>query len=169
MAKDDERPKTVTLGLDELNALIAAGARAAVAEAQAKGTVDALDFDKAMKLIRGGDRPAAKIRHEDCVSPLTGASFRAKVVESKMTPLGRVIDLEDYTWPDGVDVPVSQGGLMPDAHLRAPAETHAHWKYWEFMRRDLNEFASGKAFTRYLLKSEHERRKALDTAPVAAE
>jgi hypothetical protein len=162
MAKDDERAKTITLDTDALDELIRAKVSAGIAEARTKDVVEGDDFDRAMKTIRGGDKPAAPIRYEDCISPLTGCSFRAKIMASRATPLGRVIDLEDYAWPAGIDVPVSQGGLMPDGHLSAPPETHQHWKYWEFLRRDMAEFASGKGFTKYLLRSEAERRKAMD-------
>jgi hypothetical protein len=168
MPKDE--PKTVTMDVDALKALIDAQVRAGIAEAQVKGKADEVDFDKAMKLVRGQDRPSDPITYEECVSPLTGSSFRAKIQTSRTSKQGRVIDLVDYTWPEKIDVPVSQGGMMPDTHLSAPAETHQHWKYWEFMRRDMNEFASGKLFTRYILKAEHERRKAMDAGqPAAAE
>lgn len=167
MAKDE--PKTVTLDLDTLNQLIDAKVKTGVAEAQARQAADGIDFEKAMKLVRGGDKPAAKVWSSDlCVSPLTGCTFKCKLMASRTSAQGRVIDLEEYTYPEGVDVPQSQGGKMPDGHLKAPPEKHAHWKYWEFMRRDLGEFV-GKPFTRYLLKTEHDKRVALDAAPVAAE
>jgi hypothetical protein len=160
--------KTVTLDLDTLKALIASEAKALILQAQAEGAAKGDDFSEQMKLVRGGDRPADPISYEDCVSPLTGAAFRAKIQTSRTSKQGRVIDLVDYTYPDKIDVPQSQGGLMPDAHISAPPEKHAHWKYWEYLRRDMNEFASGKLFTGYITKAEHDRRVAMAAKASAA-
>ncbi len=177
MGKDDaQAPKTITIDTATLNELIDAKVRAGIAEAQAKGVAEGADFERAMGTIRGGDKPAAKVwQSELCESPITGSRFNAKLMESRSTPLGRVVDLENYEFPAGIDVAQQDGGLMPDAHIASPPEVHAHWKYWEFVRRDLIEYASGKPFTRYILKSEADRRRALDAeaakaaSPVAAE
>jgi hypothetical protein len=183
MAKEEnkpvESPRTITVDVDTLNELIDAKVRAGIATAQATARVNADDFAQTMRKVRGQDQPPTPIRHEECESPLTGARFRAKIMASRSSPLGRVIDLEDYTWPDGVTVPQSQGGRMPDEFVSAieapdhPAGAavkakYDHWKYWEFIRVDMNEFASGKPFTRYLLKSEADKRRAMDAEAAAA-
>ena len=175
MAKDEEK-RTVTLDIDALNALIDAKVQARVAEAAAKSTVDATDFERAMREVRGQDRPAAEIRYEDCESPLTGARFRAKIQASRKSALGIVIDITDgYTFPPGVEVPQSRGGIMPDEFVPAVEAPDSesggallvkynHWKYWEFVRRDMIEFAGGKPFVAYLRASEADRRRAEQAA-----
>ncbi len=161
MAKDDEK-KTVTLDVDALNELIQSKIREGLAEARAKDVVEGTDFDAAMRKIRGGDVPPANITYEECISPLTGARFRAKIMASRSSPLGRLVDIsEAYTLSEEYERPMSQGGKMPDSHTTAPKETHEFWKYWEFFRRDALEFV-GKPFTRYLLVSEHEKRTVED-------
>lgn len=156
----------ITLDADALAALVASQVQAQVAIERAKDAVKGADFAEQMKIVRGGDVPPAQIRYEDCVSPLTGAKFRAKIMASPGIPLGRVIDItEGYTLPPEYETPVSSGGKMPDDYIQN-TQKRAHAAYWDFLVRDMREYASGKPFTRYILASEYEKRKALE-APAA--
>jgi hypothetical protein len=162
--KGDEKPKMITMDADALAALVAAQVSAAIAIERAKDAVKGEDFTEQMKRVRGGDVPPAKIRYEDCISPLTGAKFRAKIMHSPGIPLGRVIDItEGYTLPEELGVPQSMGGKMPDDYIQNP-QKRAHDEYWLYQVRDMREYAGGKPFTRYILASEYEKRKALESA-----
>jgi hypothetical protein len=161
----DEKPKMITMDADALAALVAAQVAAQIALERAKDAVKGEDFAEQMKRVRGGDGPPpATIRYEDCISPLTGARFRAKIMASPGIPLGRCIDItEGYTLPPEYEIPVSSGGKMPDDFIQN-TQKREHARYWDFLVRDMREYASGKPFTRYILASEYEKRKALESA-----
>jgi hypothetical protein len=167
MGKEErgDKPETVTLSLRDLEAIV--DARVKAAQTQVAPATPALaddDFEAQMRRMR---KPGARIWYEECESPLTGARWRAKIMDTRSSPLGRVIDLEDYVYPVGYDVPVSQGGKCPDEQLKDSAR-HAFWLYWEFQRRDRAEFASGKLFSTYLRQSEADARREREKASLTA-
>jgi hypothetical protein len=93
-----------------------------------------------------------------CKSPLTKATFVAKVVKSRTYPLGRVVELVDYRRPDKFDVQKVYGGLAPDGiEILKPnanendvgaskyTDQFNKWAWAEFWQKDLNAFV-GHAF-----------------------
>ena len=55
-----------------------------------------------------------KWRMIPCVSPFTGASFDAKVLESAVHPEGRIVELQNYKHPLGIYKTIANGGLTND-------------------------------------------------------
>lgn len=49
-----------------------------------------------------------------CVSPFTGATFDAKVIESAVHPEGRIVELHNYKHPIGIYKTIANGGLTSD-------------------------------------------------------
>lgn len=98
-------------------------------------------------------------REVACKSEWTGATFIACVVESKAHPHGRIVELKNYTHPQGVSTFTSAGGLVPEgmqimrAGTGAPPEDgriipkhdltpfYMQWRYTEFWQRDINMYA----------------------------
>lgn len=152
MAKDDK----ITISAEDLEKLIDAKIKASK---QAEAPPEEESFEDQLKRARGQNKPGAPVTYEECESPLTGSTFRAKIMASRSSPLGRVIDLEDYVCPPNAYIPVSQGGLCPDETIK-DENRHSFWLYWEYRRRDVSEFASGKLFSTYLRKSEADARRA---------
>lgn len=89
-----------------------------------------------------------------------GTTFQMFVVESKAFPNGRVVRLEGYKHPDGIDRHQMQGGLVPDGHpiynqgggMGSEAERAAsmnplykQWRFEHFYQADLKEVASGRS------------------------
>lgn len=77
-------------------------------------------------------------------SEQTSATFTMIVVESKTFPLGRVVRLENYQFPEGHDKPASNGGLVPDGHpIRDPGGRNGfhvlylQWRWETFQQADL--------------------------------
>ncbi len=81
------------------------------------------DLDKQ----RGRDRPPPPEFLVPCKSPLTGATFTARCVVSRTYPEGSVVEMLDYAYPDGIEVPKARGGLYPypeDSMYEDPAKGH---------------------------------------------
>lgn len=57
---------------------------------------------------------STKYRRIACIDEDTKVRFMATVVESKVGPHGRITAISHHRWPDGIYVPVSQGGRVPD-------------------------------------------------------
>ena len=96
-------------------------------------------------------QPGARERRIPCTSEDTGATFWARVVESKGFPQGRIIELLEYKHPAGVDKHEIDGGRVPSGlpigrpDNGHPTPEYKHWLWEEFWLRDLKSFV-GKAF-----------------------
>ena len=72
-------------------------------------------FEEEMALLRGTKRPLPHEQLVECASPVTKATFTARLLmPRKEGGQYRVVELIDYTKPDGWDRSVSNGGLVPD-------------------------------------------------------
>lgn len=162
--KPGDKPRTITVDIDTLNELIASRVKEQVAAAAA-GTLDAqAQFQAQLDEFRGKNRKTDIVEvFHDCESPLTGATFRARCLVSKSMPVGRVVDLADYTFPPHVGEYVAPTGADGEA-IRVSKERFEHNKFVEYWQKDLNAFAGSKPFTKMLLKSEADRRRAEDSA-----
>lgn len=169
MAKEDraDAPKTITLDLDALQALLDARVQVAVAADREKQAAKELDFEAQMRVIRGQNKPAPEPRYEECESTITGSDFTAKCLPSRTSPLGRVVDLENYKYPERAYVRVSDGGLLPDGDA-ADEQRAEFWRYWNLQRIDRIEFASGKLFSTHIRKSEVVARREREQAEALA-
>jgi hypothetical protein len=81
----------------------------------------------------------------------TGSTFDMIVLESKTHKTGRVVRLETYAYPPGIEVAQAHGGLLPDGmRMRNPLTNdgldplYKQWRYQNFWRADLNSIASGQ-------------------------
>lgn len=83
----------------------------------------------------------------------TGATFVPRVIPSKAHPKGRVVELLEYTYPEGVDRHQSDGGLVPDGHPilvtnkagQMQSADYKQWRYLTFWRQDLTTYVSKDA------------------------
>lgn len=102
-------------------------------------------FAEIMAKRRGKDRPATPDVAIRVKSPETGSSFTA-VVQG-----GRVIRLDDYSYPQGVETHTTEGGLVPHGlgiHLVSPnggysgqfTVEYKQWRYETFWKADLHKF-----------------------------
>lgn len=139
--KDSPAPATITQ--DALSALIATAVRAELANIMTAKSPDQR-MTEAMASARGQDRPAAPEFLVACRSPITNATFTARLIESKS--LGtRVVELLDYQRPDGWDRKKVDGGLVPDGDEMpmknadgSPSKKYAMWLYNNFWQKDSN-------------------------------
>lgn len=129
MAKHEETPAapTVTLSAADLAALVQAAIAGTLAAMPRNLSIDdvkaemarvmATPADEIMRRdidkMRGKDRPLPHEFLVPCKSPLTGATFNARCVVSRTYPDGSVVEMLDYEYPAGVDVPKVNGGLYP--------------------------------------------------------
>ena len=107
-------------------------------------------FVDAMKKGNLEDRPLHKIEKIACMSLETGSSFTAVVASSKTFPEGRVVTLEDYAFPPGIDMHVDEGGLVPNGmalKLKDGSETKdfKHWKWLNYYQKDLQRYVGRDA------------------------
>lgn len=90
-------------------------------------------------------RPAeAEPEPVTCVSPITGSSFRARIRAD-----GRVLELLEYAYPDGIDKHESDGGRVPNGSpiYNANGKFEAHylqWRWSEFWYADLRAWVGKK-------------------------
>ncbi len=144
----------------------AAGAKAALGTKPAENPEAAIVRDPEELLRQIRSRKALKPnQYIPCKSPITGATFVAVVAYSRTFPHGRVLDLRDYTFPDGIDrhepSPLEierNNGVPPENPGRVPTgmqmknvdgrETVAYkqWKYETFSLQDRRIYASGARF-----------------------
>jgi hypothetical protein len=152
---------------EQLNNIVSAAVTSALKGARPAESPEAAitrDPEELLRQIRSRKaiRPNQYI---PCKSPITGATFVAVVAYSRTFPAGRVLDLRDYTFPDGVDrhepSPLEierNNGVMPEGGGKVPTgmlmkhpdgtETVAYkqWKYETFSLADRRLYASGAKF-----------------------
>lgn len=144
MPKHEEKEATVTLTAADLQSLIRDAVRAQVLDLMTAKTPDE-QIREAIDRQRGIGRPTAPEFLVACRSPITGSTFTARLVASKT--LGtRVIEILDYTRPDGWDRKKCDGGLVEDGDqmplLEAdgkPGKRYVKWLYETFWLRDADE------------------------------
>lgn len=114
--------------------------------------------EKLMASLRGQDQDLEPFHlievHQGCLSD-TGATFDAEVHYPALRKGGKIVGrdakrglvkvLSNYTWPEGVDKHVSQGGLVPDGMemkelsgqwIGQETDAYRQWKYEEFYKAD---------------------------------
>lgn len=159
----------VTLTAADLSALVQAAVAGALAAVPRGMSIDdvkaemtrvmATPADEIMRRdidkMRGKDRPPPREFLVPCRSPLTGASFNARCVASRTYPEGSVVEMLDYAYPVGIDVPKAQGGLYPypedtmhadPAFGNPPGTKSAKYKVWlydSFYRTDARTMLPG--------------------------
>ena len=115
-------------------------------------------FAERMAAARGAAKPPSTTREfrVPCRSPLTDATFFARLVRSKAFPTGRIVELQEYERPVGWNVHREDGGLCPlDRSLMGldPQGNHhwafRKWVYETFWQTDL-EALVGKGGIAYL-------------------
>jgi hypothetical protein len=133
LAKRDEQ-------LDRALSLLE-GRGASMAEVSEDEKVAALVAD-----LEGKTRPSPRQRLIPGLSRRTGATFMFRVVESRGFKEGRIVELVDYKYPEGVDKHVQDGGIVPDGMMMTRADNgkelplFRQWRYDNFWKSDLNEF-----------------------------
>lgn len=157
--------KDITLSEDQLNRLIQDASKSAVAAYVAAHeppkpedmTADG-QFHRWVDNMKGHDRPATPMRKVACKSP-TGATFVAVVADSRTHPGGRVINLEQYRHPEGVDRYQADGGLVPDGFPmaggdgKASSSLYKQWRWESFYQADLRSFV-GKPLPPHVIVEE---------------
>jgi hypothetical protein len=141
MAKDDKKPEQMlSVSESALKDLIAAG----IAQIMSARTPDER-IREAMDRQRGVGLPMAPEFLVPCVSPITGATFTARVIQSRSGET-RCVDLLDYQRPVGWDVKEVDGGLVPGGESMplkeengTPGTRYTKWLYETFWMRDANE------------------------------
>lgn len=83
---------------------------------------------------RGRDNPPLPTSIVEGIVSTTGAKFDVKIDHNN-----RVVDLLNYTWPDGVHTPASAGGISPDGYP-VGSVNHKHWLWTDFRQADINAF-----------------------------
>jgi hypothetical protein len=171
MAKNDDAPG-ITLSHEQFERLLAAvasgggggGLDTAASQAVAEKHLRDLqqrDPDAVIReqlaRMRGVGRP---LRPEPtpifCRSPLTGATFRVRLVATPEHPEGVATELLDYTRPEGWDRPRSEGGLFdglreemlsnkPGARADAWSFRYGRWVWTTFMQADQRATVDKKA------------------------
>lgn len=156
MAKEKETEQAparmITVDAATLEELV--NAKVAALVAQIKGGTPNENFKEMMDRERGKDRPPIPVQLIPCKSPLTGATFTAKVSPSRKFPGGRIIDLLDYVHPEGTEKHVEEGGLVPKGMIMKRPDgileaQYKLWRYREFWLKDLQQF-NGKPMTSYI-------------------
>lgn len=74
----------------------------------------------------------------------TGATFDAVIDHNN-----KVIRLDNYTHPAGVDEKTSVGGLCPDGYTLG-SNLHKQWKWVEYLQTDINAFV-GKPLPKHMI------------------
>lgn len=79
-----------------------------------------------------------------CVSPITGSTFRARLRLD-----GRVLELLDYAYPEGIDKHEGDGGRVPNGSpiYNANGKFDSHylqWRWSEFWYADLRAWVGKK-------------------------
>jgi hypothetical protein len=146
MAKHDE---VLTFTSTELQSLMASTAEAAVKAAmaavlpqQAPQTFDEkrAAFDKELRLAYHlQQRPQGPASQRiPCAFP-SGAKGTCIVAPSETYPEGRIVGIEDYEHPPGVDALQKDGGLVPQGvHQK-------EWKWANYWQRDLRAYVGQRA------------------------
>jgi hypothetical protein len=156
-SSNDEIRLTKAELVEMLSAAAGAAAKAAIEAAKGPpvGTQDE-QFRAFSEAMHPKVQPSAapEIR-EHCTSPATGATFVARVVRSRAFPQGRIVDLEDYTYPSGVELAQAAGGLVPDGiPIKTPQgelmPIYKHWRWTTFYQADLGAWV-GKPLPSYIL------------------
>jgi hypothetical protein len=136
-------PAPATITQDALSTLIASAVRAELANIMTAKSPDQR-MTEAMASARGQDRPAAEEFLIACRSPITNATFTARMVDSKSIGK-RVVELLDYQRPEGWDRKKADGGIVPDGDEMpiknadgSPSKKYTMWLYNNFWQRDIN-------------------------------
>lgn len=91
-----------------------------------------------MSELRGKGRPGPpESTIEGCRSEDTGATFNARTVS------GKVVNLDAYTLPAGLDKHVSEGGLVPEGMVitnEGDDWAYRQWVWTTFWQADLRRF-----------------------------
>ncbi len=155
MGKHNEE-ETVSLPASALTELINARVRDEVLKILTAKTPDE-QIEEKLRIARGQNRPPPPEETVECRSPITGATFKARIVTSRQSPSGRIVEILDYAHPKGVDLPKSEGGLcdIPREKMFVQLESgdftneftkaYAFWRYNEFWAKDWNELTGQPA------------------------
>lgn len=147
----------------------------AVLDAVQQGAKIDRDKDAAEKLrdeIRNRPAPGA-VTYVFQRSEQTGATFWAKVAASNTFPQGRVIDLMQYTHPEGTEVSQDNGGLYPSGspEIKEPSGAYSayfkSWRWNEFFKRDLQSLVGRALISRLTVTPQPERPVDLDPSAAA--
>jgi hypothetical protein len=140
-------PKMVTMTEEQFQALITA-----VRPAPPPPALSEEEQFHALERL-ASERPTLKEIPQQRVRSRTGATFIPRVVCSRPFPKGRVVELLEYTHPEGLDRRIEEGGLVPDGLLPGKEGQSARgnpiqfkqWKYTNFWKRDLETYVGSSA------------------------
>jgi hypothetical protein len=149
---EEEKSDSVTISMAVFKELL----QSQVREVLTSKTQDE-QIQERLRQMRGQDRPPPPEELVPCRSPITGATFKARCVMSKAFPAGRIVEILDYTHPEGIDVPRADGGLcdMPIEKMfiqredgeftRDFTKPYLYWRYQSYWAKDWNEISGQPA------------------------
>lgn len=119
----------------------------------AKSGIDPDSLPERMKRLDRERKPQLQRRFPNQKSHDTASTFTIRVVKSDAPGFehGRIVELMHYRWPEGFDVSVQLGGLMPEGYntSRKPDGTYnirfASWLYETFWLADYHRYLKGRA------------------------
>lgn len=148
--------ETVSIPASALTELINSRVRDEVLKILTAKTPDE-QITERLAALRGQNRPPPPESTVDCRSPITGATFKARCVQSRAYPDGRIVEITDYAHPEGIDVPKVDGGRcdMPREKMFIQREDgeftqdftkpYLYWRYQNFWAKDWNELSGQPA------------------------
>lgn len=141
-AKRDATPRNFVLSEDQFERLLA---RQGAPPADRPAPSPDAQVGALLEQVRGTDRELHTIERVRCISLETRSTFEAVIAKSKAFPAGRVVSLESYAYPAGIDTHVAEGGLVPDGKRiknpdGSPTKEYRQWRWSEFWRRDLQRY-----------------------------
>jgi hypothetical protein len=134
---------------EDVKEIVNAAVRAAISAATPKPP-DPFNPDEAHALVKANlNPPGTPERREKFVSEETGASATAVIVPSHTYAAGRLIRLEDYTYPKDIEdrVPNGMNQKRKSSESGALIETpeFKQWRYESFWQLDLKRYVGRDA------------------------
>lgn len=151
----------IILTHEQLQTLITASVSAALAGRPGPSLPAPMTEDEKLadlaRQYSGVDRAVPREKLVPCVSEDTGATFTARVIESRSDPNGRIVELLDYKRPDGCDRHVDDmpPGLVPKGLMihrsdnGHPTLQYKQWLWTTFWQADLRRFVGLPLKTRF--------------------
>lgn len=144
--------KDITLSEEQLALTIRTAVQAALAAAPKPEKTPEQEWAEGRENAKQFDEHYAQFKRVACLSPLTRATFDAVIAPSSAFAAGRIVNFDNYRYPEGVDKPQDEGGLAPMAILEPdgiggykPTQQWRQWRYENFDLIDRRHFVGKSA------------------------